>query len=380
MSFAQLHAAAATAAADAAYLEDVRTVQQLLQQLRRHASAVRALQRSYEGQDSHRRQSQTALEDQQLLKQQQQLQRELETARSAADGVRTALRQLQRHVNAAASISEKQERQLYYSQLVATAGQLLRQLRDAAEEEGWHLQQQHGLRLLDGAEQSAQDQQVTLQRQQQVAQHGQLPSRCSAPPPCSNATSVAQQPAVGASIPGAEAAAPGESGWTASAGDLVSRGNLRDGAATSVPIDLASTMQTPQWSWLQSGACPGPLQLQHQLTQANKSVPIFIPDSKIDASLLQEKRESLAKIHREIKSIQSLYEQMAFFTEEQGERLDAVDQHLVGARQEAARAAREIATAVRQERRRKWRRCTFAFFMLLLLVLFGFALWWNATS
>lgn len=35
---------------------------------------------------------------------------------------------------------------------------------------------------------------------------------------------------------------------------------------------------------------------------SRRSVPIFIPDSKIDASLLQEKRESLAKIHREIRS------------------------------------------------------------------------------
>ncbi|OEH77024.1 uncharacterized protein LOC34618819 [Cyclospora cayetanensis] len=388
MSFAQLHAAASVAAADAAYLEDVRTVQQLLKQLRRHASAVVALRRFYATHGPSVQQTHASLDELQLLQHQhqQQLQRELETARSSADSVHSALRQLQWHVSAADSLVEKRERQLTYTQLAAAAGQLVGQLRDAAQGEEWFLQQhQERLLLLQNEEEESREGYQTVPTPYQGALGASgIPFGVSKPSHAQGSLSKPIEPvpaSVGAgSTSQAEAATPDERGWNAAVENGSNSRATRETGASRAYTQVAPPMSEPTYSEPAFGGCPAPLQLQHQLMRANASVPIFIPESRVDASLLQEKRESLAKIHREIRSIQSLYEQMAFFTAEQGDRLDDVDQSLTGARAESARAARELSAAYQEKRRRRCRRCLFGGTLFLLVLLFVFALWWNAMS
>ncbi|KAL8440616.1 hypothetical protein Efla_003284 [Eimeria flavescens] len=374
MSFAQL--AAATAAADTAYLEDVRAVQQSLQRLRIHVSAVHALQRVYRDQQCEWSRPMQPLEDWKVLQHQQRLQCELETARRSVDSVHGALQQLQRHVSAAASVAEKQERQLCYNQLLNTAGQLLRQLRDAVECKEWLLEHYRGILLGEVTQSAEKERALTLDSKQQ-GMHAKQPSSRLSQHSSDAVTATAQSAAARGDACQVYAAT-----FTVGACgvDQVSNAQMREVASFNASKGTSSTQS--HMLALQQSDLP-PLQLQQRMQQpleTTKPVPIFIPDCKIDASLLQEKRDGLVKINQEIKSIQSLYEQMAFFTEQQGERLDAVDQCLAGARHRAASATRDMTITVRNERRRKWRRLSFLIWILLLLMLFGFALWWNATS
>lgn len=249
-------------------------MQQLLQQLRRHALAVRALQRCHRKLEHPQQQPQASLEKQQQMQRQhqQQMQRELEAARRAADSVRRALRQLQQHVVAASSMNEKHERQVYYTQLVSAAGLLLRQLRDAAEGEECLLRQQHELLLLETSEQCAPEQRLALQRQQQGEQagrHHEYPALRASSALTSDATSATRGDAAAGAISAGEAAGPGESGWRATGDGREGNSTSKVAPAASAPIEVAPAGHEAPWAWPQSGVCPGPLQVQHQLMQAN---------------------------------------------------------------------------------------------------------------
>lgn len=386
MSFAQLHEAAAAAAADCAYLEDVRAVQQLLQQLRQRAAAVWALRRfhlSKEQQQQPKSQKQpphqqrpqrpASFEDQQRL--QELLQRELGSATRVALSTRHALRQLQRHIAAAASFREKEARQQHYAQMHATAEKLLRQLRDAAAGEECFLQQQHQLLLqADSRQEPQQQQEQALENKRK----GLLFTGNQSLQPLEDAAAL---PAPGAAEVGARApaaAAPQGNDWRSHERVPSSKGYSGGPSTATEQIELAEPSPRHGAPVSRPAAiCPGPLQLQHQLQRQAKSVPILIPESKVDASLLREKLDGLAKIHQEVRAIQSVYEQMAFFTEEQGQRLDAVDQGLSRAREQAARATWELREAARAERKRRCRRCFFFACLLLVVMLLAAAMWWN---
>ncbi|KAL8453782.1 hypothetical protein Emed_000723 [Eimeria media] len=349
MSFAQLHAAAATAAADTAYLQDVRTVQLLLQQLRRHAAAIKALQPVSGNIQNQQDTSVSLSEEQQVLQRERRVRGELEVAKGAAAQLCKVLGQLQQHLSAAASYTERRERQACYSRLANSAGQLLRELRDAAEGEGVLLRHYQELLMLEAPADSVEQQQ---------------------PAPKKEGEGETTQPYHASFKPHHDAA----SGKAWEGRDAVPHGTVSDAEAAS--RDTASVGPSSPWVSVPVELQPA---MQSEPHKANKPVPIFIPDSKVDASVLQEKRDHLAKMNQEIKSIQSLYEQLACFTEEQGEQLDAVDNRMAGARLEAARATRDVTIAVLEERRRKQRRCSFVTVMALLLTLFGYALWVNAT-
>ncbi|KAL8273024.1 hypothetical protein Esti_003077 [Eimeria stiedai] len=381
MSFAQLHAAAATAAADTAYLQDVRTVQLLLQQLRRHASVIKALQPASREVQSQHGGPVTFLEDQQVFQLQRQVRCELEVANRTAAHLCRVLGHLQQHVSVAASYTERRERQVCYSRLASSSGQLLRELRDAAEGEGLLLRQYHELPMPEGPADSVEKRQAVLKKGggEEAVQplHASFRPRLYSPV---DGTLASHQVAASGKPCEVRDASPRGSVQEAKAASTTA---VRDTATVVLPADFLGTKETYSWVLLQSGIRHKPLEMQpgalSEPPKANKPVPIFIPDSKIDASVLQEKRDHLAKMNQEIRSIQSLYEQMASFTEEQGEQLDAVDNRMLGARLEAARATRDVTIAVLEERRRKQRRCSFVTIMALLLTVFGYALWVNAT-
>lgn len=92
-------------------------------------------------------------------------------------------------------------------------------------------------------------------------------------------------------------------------------------------------------------------------SQARPNVPVEIPEGCIEHAIRQEQLDGLAKIQREIQGIQSLYEQLAFYVDDQQLGIDGVINLLDSTRDSASQANRELVHARRLSRATTRRKC-----------------------
>lgn len=312
MSFAQL-SAAASAAADAAYMEDDRRAKKLQKQLRLHIGKLQSLQRMHGTYDPCFLSPHASFDEQQLQQEQDQLQqhallqRELEASAAAAARLRQVLRQLQVHANAAPSLVEKQQRQQHYQQHAAHSEVLLRELRDAACGQESYLQQQQ----LEQQQQAEQQQQQQLQHEEGLStqrEQGRVhnaeqhdaeltaPATAAVCPATSSLGSSSRVSTCAASAAGADYPAAETLGASGAAGGAAAEGRWAHSMGKNPPGDRAGVdpssnalpsaapggraafemhavhaMHTPQPHTSlgpKIGGFLAPLQLQHQLMQA----------------------------------------------------------------------------------------------------------------
>ncbi|PFH32241.1 hypothetical protein BESB_021820 [Besnoitia besnoiti] len=406
-----LHASPA-ATADAAYVEDCRAAQDLVQQLRRFASSVRRLKAQIEATEAANLPTALsaatptgpspspsagpvpAVSPLEVLRQRAELREQLESARGAAEEAQQRLASISMHASAATSPAEKQQRTFMCSRLLHSLHLAMKSLKEAAEGPEARSESSPSVQSAVAtpaaaaasaaspafASQDSKDRTEAAQREdllellaarQRRAQAALASETRSAPRRAQQRHAAAAQRAKHYGLEShkgaAVAAAAGVIG-TPTPGHEEERAGKEEGEAPLDPVAGVGVVEMAAERRSQGDA----RQREALVAASRSNVPVEIPEGCVERAIREEQRDSLAKIHREIQGIQSLYEQLAMYIDIQQPGIDGAASLLYATLETSDQAARELTQARQLKHANARRKCLL---WVLVVSLVAIILW-----